>query len=88
MNTSNVKHMPTDAAPGSQHANTHDQSPEGKTGKAAPALDPKSAKHVCTPACTHEGAKKDMSTPGGATGTLHTSADHDKSGGGAARGGR
>ena len=88
MNTSNAKHMPKDALPGSEHANTPNQSPEGKTAKAARALDPKSAEHVCTPACTHEGAKKNMSTQAGAKETQHATAAHDTTGGGGARGGR
>jgi hypothetical protein len=88
MNTSNAKHMPKDALPGSEHANTPNQSPEGKTAKAARALDPKSAEHVCTPACTHEGAKKNMSTQAGEKGTQHATAAHDTTGGGAARGGK
>ena len=88
MNTSNAKHMPEDAAPGSEHANTPNQAPQGKTAKAARAVDPKAAEHVCTPACTHEGAKKDMSTQAGAKGTLHATAANDRTGGGAARGGK
>jgi hypothetical protein len=84
MNTSNAKHMPKDALPGSEHA-TPNQSPEGKTAKAARALDPKSAEHVCTPACTHEGVKKDKSKQVGAKGTPHAAAAHDTTGGGAAR---
>jgi hypothetical protein len=50
--------------------------------------DPKSAEHVCTPACTHEGANKQAKTPPGAKGTLHTNADAAKAGNGAARSGR
>jgi hypothetical protein len=84
MNTSNPKHMPNDAAPQSGHV----QSPEGKAAKDARAVDPKSAEHVCTPACTHEGAKKDMSALAGAKGTLHATAAHDGTGAGAARGGK
>jgi hypothetical protein len=88
MNTSNAKHTPKDAAPGFDHANTSNESPEGKTAKAARALDPKSAEHVCTAACTHEGAQKDMSTQAGAKGTLHATGGHDTTGGSAARGGK
>ena len=88
MNTSNAKHMPKDAAQESERVNKSNQSPESKTPKDARTTDPKSAEHVCTPACTHEGAKKDMSTQAGAKGTLHATTTHDGTGGGAARGGK
>jgi len=84
MNSSNTKHMPKDAAPDSGHA----QSPEGKIAKDARAVDPKSAEHVCTAACTHEGAKNDMSTQAGAKGTLHATAAHNGAGAGVAPAGK
>jgi hypothetical protein len=87
MDRSNAKHLPEDTAPGSPNANAPNQSPQGNAAKAALAVDPKSAEHVCTPACTHEGAKEGMPTPAGAKGTLHATAAHGKTGGGAARSG-
>jgi hypothetical protein len=87
MDISNAKHLPKDTAPTSPHANAPNQSPVGNTAKAALAVDPKSAGHVCTPACTHQGAKEGMSTPTGTKGTLHTTAAHDKTGVGAGRSG-
>ena len=88
MNTSNAKHMPKDAAQESERVNKSNQSPESKTPKDARTTDPKSAEHVCTPACTHEGAKKDMSTQAGAKGTLHATAAHDGTSRGAPQGGK
>jgi len=88
MNTSNAKHMPKDAAKESERVSKSNQSPETNTAKDARAADPKSAEHVCTPACTHEGAKKDMSPQAGAKGTLHATVPHDGTGRGAAQGGK
>jgi hypothetical protein len=34
----------------------------------------KSAEHVCTPMCTHEGATKELSAPARVKGTLHATA--------------
>jgi hypothetical protein len=88
MNTSDAKQMPKDAAPSSEHASTPNQFQEGKNAKVAQIPDPKSAKHVCTPACTHEGAKEDRSIQAGTKGTLHASAAHGTTDRGAERGGK
>jgi hypothetical protein len=45
-----------------------------KTATAAVTVLAKSAEHVCTPACTHEGATKDLTAPGRVKGTLHVAA--------------
>jgi hypothetical protein len=45
-----------------------------KTAKAAVVVLAKSAQHVCTPACTHEGANKELAAPARVKGTLHVAA--------------
>jgi hypothetical protein len=61
MHATNTEHMTKDMPSRSQHAVMSDQSTEDKTSNAAGPSYPKSAKHVCAPACTHEGANKDVS---------------------------
>jgi hypothetical protein len=65
------------------------QMTEGAASAAAAAV-PMPAEHVCTPACTHEGAKpekQELSAPGRVKGTLHVSARASRPDGDPTRGG-
>jgi hypothetical protein len=63
-----------------------------KTAKAAVTVLAKSSEHVCTPACTHERANKELAAPTRVKGTLHVAArisrPDDRPDDGSARNGR
>ena len=74
MNTSGIKYPTKDATPNPT---------EDNLSKAAATSDPKSAGHVCTPQCTHDGAKG-ISAPAEAKGSAKMASSSAKVGNGAA----